>query len=44
MTKLKRSKDPSPISQKLVLLFFSIGPIIIIGYILNLKGFFDSPL
>ncbi len=41
MVKLIKEKEPSPLIQKLVLLTFGLGPIIIMIWFLTSKGFFN---
>ncbi len=41
MVKLKKEKESSPAMQKIVLLAFGVGPILIMGIFLYSKGFFD---
>jgi len=43
MAKLNRDKDADPRLQKLVLLIFGVGPILIMGIFLFNQGFFQSP-
>ncbi|KGG12068.1 MULTISPECIES: hypothetical protein [Prochlorococcus] len=43
MTKLKKDKEASPFIQKIVLLLFGIGPIVIMGLFLSSNGFFNPP-
>ena len=43
MGKLIKEKEPSPKSQKLVLIVFGLGPIIIMGLFLASQGFFNPP-
>ncbi|ABX09194.1 hypothetical protein [Prochlorococcus marinus] len=43
MTKLKKEKEQSPLTQKIILLTFGIGPILIMGWFLGAKGFFSPP-
>ena len=43
MSKLVQEPESNPKLQKIVLLAFGIGPIIIMIVFLASKGFFDSP-
>ncbi|KGG16380.1 hypothetical protein [Prochlorococcus sp. MIT 0603] len=43
MSKLIKEKEESPKLQKLVLLIFGLGPIVIMILYLASTGFFDSP-
>lgn len=43
MPKLIKEKEASPILQKIVLLVFGLGPIIIIIWFLTSQGFFEPP-
>ena len=38
---LKKNEKTSPFIQKIVLLLFGLGPILIMGWFLYLKGFFQ---
>ncbi len=42
MTKLKKKEKENPKLQKLVLLIFGLGPILIIGIFLSSNGFFEK--
>ncbi len=44
MTKLTKRKDDSPKLQKLALLTFGLGPIIIMFIFLTSNGFFEKPI
>ncbi len=41
MTKIKKDKDVNLVNQKIALLIFGIGPILIMGIFLTSQGFFD---
>ena len=41
MAKLRKDKEINPLSQKIILLIFGIGPILIMGIFLFSQGFFD---
>ncbi len=43
MAKLIKEKEASPKLQKLVLLVFGLGPIIIMAWFLTSQGFFEPP-
>ena len=43
MPKLIKEKEASPRMQKLVLLVFGLGPIIIMIWFLTSQGFFEPP-
>tara|TARA_Y100001968_G_scaffold137719_1_gene125885 strand:+ start:1384 stop:1509 length:126 start_codon:yes stop_codon:yes gene_type:complete len=40
MAKLKKDKETSPLIQKIVLLVFGVGPILIMIIFLSSRGFF----
>tara|TARA_Y100001968_G_scaffold319952_1_gene352229 strand:- start:167 stop:295 length:129 start_codon:yes stop_codon:yes gene_type:complete len=41
MAKLKKDKEINPLMQKIILLIFGIGPILIMAIFLTSQGFFD---
>jgi len=41
MSKLNKYSETSPLIQKIVLLTFGLGPIILMGWFLASHGFFD---
>ena len=41
MPKLRKEEETSPRVQKLIILLFGLGPIIIMGWFLATNGFFD---
>tara|TARA_Y100001968_G_C19139548_1_gene610727 strand:+ start:393 stop:518 length:126 start_codon:yes stop_codon:yes gene_type:complete len=41
MAKLKKEKEVNPSLQKIVLLLFGLGPILLMGWFLAYNGFFD---
>ncbi|WP_320664795.1 hypothetical protein [Prochlorococcus sp. MIT 1223] len=41
MPKLKKENQPGPLVQKIVLLFFGLGPILLMGFFLFKNGFFE---
>ena len=43
MGKLNKEAEPSIKLQKIVLLVFGLGPILIMGWFLTSQGFFNSP-
>ena len=42
MAKLRKEKEVNPRIQKLLLLLFGLGPIILMVFFLASKGFFDA--
>ncbi len=42
MAKLNKEKETNPIIQKIALLIFGLGPILLIGWFLASKGFFEN--
>lgn len=43
MSKIIKDKEASPKLQKITLLIFGLGPILIMGWFLKYNGFFNSP-
>ena len=42
MSKLRKEKETSPILQKMILLLFGLGPIFLMIWFLNSRGFFET--